>query len=234
MLQCALDTSYWTGVNHFVIWGSLLFYFAFTFTFYADVWGYEYRGTARNTMSTANFWFTLVLTVVVLLVPVVAERFYYIDTRPTLTDKVRLKQKISKSKSKSGELILRRASTMRRSTRSLNRSGYAFAHQEGFGNLITSGTNMRGQGASGRTTTSSSRTNGGGPTRQTSTQQSTPAQQQSNDSYPGNHPSNPHIPQQGNSNHNNSRTATTNDDFSSYTTKPASPTVHREVESTEL
>ena len=31
---------------------------------------------------------------------------------------------------------------MRRSTRSL-RSGYAFAHQEGFGELITSGLNMR-------------------------------------------------------------------------------------------
>lgn len=73
----------------------------------------------------------------------VAERFYFIDTRPTLTDKVRLKQKISKSKSKSGELILRRASSMRRSTRSIGRSGYAFAHQEGFGKLITSGANMR-------------------------------------------------------------------------------------------
>ncbi len=94
-------------------------------------------------MSTANFWFTLIITVTVLLIPVVVERFYYIDTRPTLTDKVRLKQKISKSKSRSGELILRRASTMRRSTRSLQRSGYAFAHQEGFGELITTGTNMR-------------------------------------------------------------------------------------------
>ena len=100
-------------------------------------------GSARNVMSTANFWFTLILTVTILLVPVVAERFYFIDTRPTLTDKVRLKQKISKSKAKTGELILRRASTMRRSTRSIGRSGYAFAHQEGFGRLITSGTNMR-------------------------------------------------------------------------------------------
>ena len=32
---------------------------------------------------------------------------------------------------------------MRRSQRSLQRSGYAFAHQEGFGELITKGTNMR-------------------------------------------------------------------------------------------
>jgi ribosome assembly protein YihI (activator of Der GTPase) len=138
-----LDTAYWTGLNHFVIWGSIVFYFAFTFAFYMPVFEYAYQGVARNLMSTAVFWFTMLLTVTILLVPVVAERFYYIDTRPTLTDKVRLKQKILKSKSKSGELILRRASTVRRSTRSLNRSGYAFAHSEGFGSLITSGAYMR-------------------------------------------------------------------------------------------
>ena len=38
--------------------------------------------------------------------------------------------------------ILRRHSTLRRSTRSINRTGYAFSHQEGFGRLITTGTNM--------------------------------------------------------------------------------------------
>jgi len=93
-------------------------------------------------MGTANFWFTLVVTLTILLVPVVAERFYLIDTRPTLSDKVRLKQRMSKSKSKSGELIIRRASTFRRSQRSM-RSGYAFAHQEGFGELITTGNIMQ-------------------------------------------------------------------------------------------
>ena len=152
--QCALDTAYWTGFNHFVIWGSILFYFGFIFVFYSDPFDYTYLGVARNVMSTANFWFTLILTVTVLLVPVVAERFYYIDTRPTLTDKVRLKQKISKSKSKSGEFILRRHSTMRRSQRSLRRSGYAFAHSEGFGRLITSGANMPNSNRGRRRTTS--------------------------------------------------------------------------------
>ena len=141
--QCALDTSYWTGFNHFVIWGSILFYFAFTFVVYADFIGYTYAGTARNLMSTAVFWFTLVLTVTILVIPVVAERFYYFDTRPTLNDKVRLKQKISKSQSKTQDLVLRRTSTIRRSQRSIGRSGYAFAHSQGFGELITTGANMR-------------------------------------------------------------------------------------------
>jgi len=41
-----------------------------------------------------------------------------------------------------GERVLRRASTIRRSQRSVGRSGYAFSHQEGFGELITSGSLM--------------------------------------------------------------------------------------------
>ena len=149
-LQCAIDTLYWTGFNHFVIWGSIAFYFMATFTLYWEAVGYyPYLGVARNVMSTANFWFTIILCVVVLLLPVVAERFYFIDTRPTLTDKVRLKQKITKSKSRSKDLVLRRASTLRRSTRSIGRSGYAFAHTEGFGRLITTGANMRGRAGLG-------------------------------------------------------------------------------------
>ena len=125
-----------------MIWGSIFFYFAFTFVFYSELFDYTYLGSAENVMGTANFMFTLILTVTILLLPVVAARFYQIDTRPTLTEKVRLKQRISKSKSKSADLILRRASTMRRSQRSL-RSGYAFAHQEGFGELITTGSIMQ-------------------------------------------------------------------------------------------
>lgn len=94
-------------------------------------------------MQTANFWFTLLLTVVIILIPVVAERFYYVDTRPTLTDKVRLQQKIGKIRKQAGIRILRRRSTLRQSQRSVGRSGYAFSHQEGFGELITSGSIMR-------------------------------------------------------------------------------------------
>lgn|SRR6218665_389662 len=143
--QCGLDTYYWTGFNHFVIWGSIIFYFVFTFIFYCDTcfYDYVYSGTATTLMQTANFWFTLLLTVVIILIPVVAERFYYVDTRPTLTDKVRLQQKIGKIRKLAGVRVLRRRSTLRQSQRSVGRSGYAFSHQEGFGELITSGSIMR-------------------------------------------------------------------------------------------
>lgn len=63
------------------------------------------------------------------------------DVRPTLSDRVRLKQRLAQLRSRQSQDILRTPST-RRTRRSL-RSGYAFAHQEGFGRLITSGKIMR-------------------------------------------------------------------------------------------
>lgn len=36
LFQIGLDTSYWTVVNQFFIWGSLSVYFAITFTMYSD------------------------------------------------------------------------------------------------------------------------------------------------------------------------------------------------------
>lgn len=78
------------------------------------------------------------------MVPVFCERMYQIDTRPTLADKVRLQQKkIGKIKKREGDRIIRRGSSVRSSNRSVSRSGYAFDHQEGFGELITSGSIMR-------------------------------------------------------------------------------------------
>ena len=45
-------------------------------------------GSLTMAMSDTTFWFTSLLTTVVLLLPVVAWRFYKIDVHPTLTDKV--------------------------------------------------------------------------------------------------------------------------------------------------
>lgn len=146
-LRCALDTSYWTGFNHFVIWGSIIYYFCFILAMYASAFNYTYQGVAFAVFSSANFWLTLILTNVILLVPVVAYRFYMTSIKASLNDRVRMKQRLTKSKLRGGDLHVRRASTFRRSARSM-RSGYAFAHQQGFAELITSGTNMRDRASS--------------------------------------------------------------------------------------
>ncbi|CAL1528456.1 unnamed protein product [Lymnaea stagnalis] len=142
-LRCALDTSYWTGFNHFVIWGSIIYYFCFHLAFYSDAIRYKYAGVALKVFGMSTFWFCLLITSTLLILPMVAYRFYTTNVTPTLSDRVRLRQRMKKSKSKFGrDLRIHRQSTIRRSGRSV-RSGYAFAHQAGFGELITSGINMR-------------------------------------------------------------------------------------------
>lgn len=46
-------------------------------------------------MKEATFWFTTGLTVVILIVPVIAWRFFFVDVFPTLSDRVRLKQRLA-------------------------------------------------------------------------------------------------------------------------------------------
>ncbi|XP_043684946.1 phospholipid-transporting ATPase ID isoform X5 [Vespula pensylvanica] len=139
-VQIALDTSYWTIVNHIMVWGSLIWYFILDY-FYNFVIGGSYAGSLTMAMSEATFWFTTVITCIILVIPVLSWRFFFMDVRPTLSDRVRLKQRLAQLRSRQSQDILRTPST-RRTRRSL-RSGYAFAHQEGFGRLITSGKIMR-------------------------------------------------------------------------------------------
>ncbi|XP_066966209.1 phospholipid-transporting ATPase ID isoform X15 [Macrobrachium rosenbergii] len=141
-MQMCLDTSYWTLFNHITIWGSLIFYLLLQY-FYNFVIGGEYVGALSKAMGEPLFYFTTLLTIVVLMLPVMAWRFYWVDVRPNLSDKVRFKQRHdAKMASKRSEHDMLRTPSARRSRRSV-RSGYAFAHQEGFGRLITSGKIMR-------------------------------------------------------------------------------------------
>lgn len=108
------------------------------FVLYSDVFGYAYQGVATHTMDSANFWLTLVLTVVTLTVPVVIIKLFICDVHPTLSDTIRLKHKIT---------LISKKSQKPTPVRALNpltwrHSGYAFSHQEGFGKLITSGSMM--------------------------------------------------------------------------------------------
>lgn len=70
----------------------------------------------------------------------VSLRFFWFDTQPTLSDRIRVHQNIKRLKSRS-EFQLRPRSSARssRRRRGSTRSGYAFAHQQGFGDLITRG-----------------------------------------------------------------------------------------------
>lgn len=118
-----------------------------------------FSGTSRNCLSEANVWLVVVLTTVVCVVPSLALRFLRVDLSPTTTDKVgvtvtlimlilfilqnnvmqqvrhmQLSTKKETPKKQIPKPVLRTISL---------RSAYAFSHQRGYGELITSGKNMR-------------------------------------------------------------------------------------------
>lgn len=133
--QIALDTTYWTVFNHITIWGSLVSYFVLDY-FYNYAIGGPYVGSLTVALTQATFWFTAVLTMIILMVPVVSWRLACSWTRPTLAERLRARQRWR------APAAAPRTPSARRARRSV-RSGYAFAHQEGFGRLITSGKIMR-------------------------------------------------------------------------------------------
>ncbi|XP_068270490.1 phospholipid-transporting ATPase ID isoform X2 [Nyctibius grandis] len=142
-VQIGLDTGFWTAINHFFIWGSLAVYFAILFAMHSDglfqMFPNQFRfvGNAQNTLAQPTVWLTIALTTVVCIMPVVAFRFLKLDLKPQLSDTVRYTQLVRK-KQKAQHRCMRRVG--RTGSR---RSGYAFSHQEGFGELIMSGKNMR-------------------------------------------------------------------------------------------
>ncbi|XP_032378970.1 probable phospholipid-transporting ATPase IM [Etheostoma spectabile] len=142
-VQIGLDTHYWTAVNHLFIWGSLIVYFAILFAMQSNgIFGifpsnFPFIGTARNCLSEKSVWLVILLTAVVCVVPGLAVSFLRVDLFPTVTDKVRHVQQSNKKQGPQEQNLRRVRRTSSR------RSGYAFAHQQGYGELITSGKNMR-------------------------------------------------------------------------------------------
>ncbi|XP_035529070.1 phospholipid-transporting ATPase ID [Morone saxatilis] len=156
-VQIALDTGFWTVFNHVFVWGSLGSYFTIMFALHSQTLfkifpnQFHFVGSAQSTLLQPVVWLTIALATAICIVPVLAFRFLKVDLKPQLSDTVRYTQLVRQKKRKpvgrsvggawrgvgsvtEGRLGARGGS---------RRSGYAFAHQEGFGELITSGKNMR-------------------------------------------------------------------------------------------
>ena len=91
----ALDTSHWTWINHFFIWGSIVFYVIFTFAIYSTALfnispaNVPSVGAAMNTFGSGAFWASLFLTVVLCIFPVIGYRWTIQKMYPTMADKIR-------------------------------------------------------------------------------------------------------------------------------------------------
>ncbi|ETN77125.1 phospholipid-translocating P-type ATPase, flippase [Necator americanus] len=102
--QIAFDTAYWTAINHFVIWGSLIFYLLLAFLIYealpvslvAKTSSTISYGVAFKTMATPQFWFSILMVTVILLLPVMLNRFFWLDTHPSFADRLRVRRSLGK------------------------------------------------------------------------------------------------------------------------------------------
>ncbi|XP_033974038.1 phospholipid-transporting ATPase ID-like [Trematomus bernacchii] len=160
-IQLGLEMSYWTAVNTFFVLGSLVMYFVVTFTMYSNSMflmspsAFPFIGTARNSLNQPNIWLTILLTSILCVLPVVTYRFLFIQLCPTINDKMMFKVRQAKATPAPPP---RRTRIRRTSSR---RSGYAFSHAQGYGDLVTSGRFLRrpalsrssGLTNAGRTTT---------------------------------------------------------------------------------
>ncbi|XP_067253254.1 phospholipid-transporting ATPase ID-like [Chanodichthys erythropterus] len=124
-----LDTYYWTAVNQFFLWGSLSVYFVITFTMYS---------TGMYLMLSSSPFIgecPSIPNVFLLLHPLTVYCiFSYIFLIPFF-----LRHKVRQAKA----VPLPPPHIFPRRRISTRRSGYAFSHARGFGELVTSGRFLR-------------------------------------------------------------------------------------------
>ncbi|XP_068785081.1 phospholipid-transporting ATPase IC-like isoform X3 [Struthio camelus] len=143
--QIGLDTSYWTFINAFSVFGSIALYFGITFDFHSAgihvlfPSAFQFTGTAPNALRQPYLWLTMILSVAVCLLPAVALRFLSMTVWPSESDRI---QKNRKKYMAEEQQWKRRQSTFRRGI-SGRRSAYAFSHQRGYADLIASGRSIR-------------------------------------------------------------------------------------------
>uniref|UniRef100_A0A8D3BT76 Phospholipid-transporting ATPase n=1 Tax=Scophthalmus maximus TaxID=52904 RepID=A0A8D3BT76_SCOMX len=147
-VQIALDTGFWTVINHVCVWGSLGSYFTIMFALHSQSLfrifpnQFHFVGSAQSTLLQPVVWLTIALATAICIVPVLAFRFLKLDLKPQLSDTKKRKpvgRSVGGAWRGTGSVSEGRLGARGGS----RRSGYAFAHQEGFGELITSGKNMR-------------------------------------------------------------------------------------------
>nr|XP_060490180.1 phospholipid-transporting ATPase IH [Panthera onca] len=100
-LKLALDTHYWTWINHFVIWGSLLFYVVFSLLWGGIIWPFlSYQRmyfVFIQMLSSGPAWLVIILLITVSLLPDVLKKVLCRQLWPSATEKVQQSMKLKAS-----------------------------------------------------------------------------------------------------------------------------------------
>uniref|UniRef100_A0A8C6PD90 Phospholipid-transporting ATPase n=1 Tax=Nothobranchius furzeri TaxID=105023 RepID=A0A8C6PD90_NOTFU len=93
-LKLALDTHHWTWINHFVIWGSLLFYVIFSLLWGGIIWPFlNYQRmyyVFMQMLSSGPAWLSIILLITVSLLPDVIKKVLCRTVCPTATDRAQV------------------------------------------------------------------------------------------------------------------------------------------------
>ncbi|KAL1022261.1 hypothetical protein UPYG_G00024360 [Umbra pygmaea] len=91
-LKLALDTHYWTWINHFVIWGSLLFFVIFSLLWGGIIWPFlNYQRmyyVFMQMLSSGPAWLGIILLIVTSLLPDVVKKVVSRALWPTTTERI--------------------------------------------------------------------------------------------------------------------------------------------------
>uniref|UniRef100_A0A8C2J3C8 Phospholipid-transporting ATPase n=1 Tax=Cyprinus carpio TaxID=7962 RepID=A0A8C2J3C8_CYPCA len=95
-LKLALDTHYWTWINHFVIWGSLLFYVIFSLLWGGIIWPFlNYQRmyyVFMQMLSSGPAWLSIILLIIVSLLPDVVKKVLCRALCPSTTERIQVRQ----------------------------------------------------------------------------------------------------------------------------------------------
>uniref|UniRef100_A0A3B4EG94 Phospholipid-transporting ATPase n=1 Tax=Pygocentrus nattereri TaxID=42514 RepID=A0A3B4EG94_PYGNA len=93
-LKLALDTHYWTWINHFVIWGSLLFYVIFSLLWGGIIWPFlNYQRmyyVFMQMLASGPAWLSIILLIMVSLLPDVVKKVLCRALWPTTTERIQV------------------------------------------------------------------------------------------------------------------------------------------------
>ncbi|XP_012675184.1 phospholipid-transporting ATPase IH isoform X1 [Clupea harengus] len=97
-LKLALDTHYWTWINHFVIWGSLLFYVIFSLLWGGIIWPFlNYQRmyyVFMQMLSSGPAWLSIIMLIMVSLLPDVVKKVLCRALWPTTTERIQNADKL--------------------------------------------------------------------------------------------------------------------------------------------
>ncbi|XP_040895608.1 phospholipid-transporting ATPase IF isoform X1 [Toxotes jaculatrix] len=90
-LKLALETHFWTWMNHFVTWGSIAFYFIFSLFYGGIIWPFLHTQDMYfvfvQLLSSGSAWFAIIIIVITCLFPDVVKKVFYRHLQPTNTQK---------------------------------------------------------------------------------------------------------------------------------------------------